>query len=108
MPIADVIKDLGIKKDLSISSFEGINWTHRKFENIEIYFLSNQSESEFNNIVDFRVDGLRPELWNAASGEITELSSLWCENNITSVPLKLRAGESTFVVFSKKGDGEKV
>ena len=108
MPIADVIKDLGIKKDLSISSFEGINWTHRKFENIEIYFLSNQSESEFNNIVDFRVDGLRPELWNAASGEITELSSFWCENNITSVPLKLRAGESTFVVFSKKGDGEKV
>lgn len=90
--IADV--DLATQKD-------SVLYIHRKTNEGEIYFLSNQSQQEISFAPSFRVKGKQPELWNAMNGTLSMLNS-FTQNAITTiVPLQLAPLESAFIVFRK-------
>ncbi|HAT76275.1 MAG TPA: hypothetical protein DCS19_05390, partial [Flavobacterium sp.] len=37
---------------------------------MEIYFLTNQSDQEINFSPSFRVNGMKPQLWDAMTGTV--------------------------------------
>lgn len=75
-------------------------WTHRSLPGMEIYFLTNQGNEELEIAPSFRVSGLRPQLWDALSGETRQLNDYTDDGGRTTVPLVLQKHESCFIVFT--------
>jgi len=75
-------------------------WTHRTMPGMEIYFITNQSEKEIDISPSFRVSGLKPQLWDAVTGEIRHLRDYSEANGRTVVPLKMEGHRSWFIVFT--------
>lgn len=71
---------------------------HRRLEKGELYFVSNRSNRPEQVTATFRVSGLKPELWNAASGTIAP-TAYRIEGGRTQVSLDLLPYDSVFVVF---------
>lgn len=76
-----------------------LNWIHRSAGNTEIYFVANQNAASVEARCHFRVKGSRPELWNPETGEISPLATYEETSDGISIPLRLEASESVFVVF---------
>ena len=98
IPLREALNTFDINKDVEVS--DDVLWTHREQEGLEIYFLTNQSGKEISVNPSFRVEGLKPQLWNAVTGEIKELSDYSVADGRTSIPLKMEVDRSWFVVFS--------
>lgn len=94
------LETLKVSKDVIINGNYPVLWTHRTMPGMEIYFLTNQSEEEVNFKPSFRVSGMKPQLWDAVTGEIRSLNEYSEENGRISVPIKMEAHRSWFVVFS--------
>ncbi len=95
---------LNIMPDCSIKSGIPVLYTHRtlKDKDVEIYFLTNQSDETIYVSPQFRVGhNMQPELWNAVTGAIRILPEFERKKKVISIPLKLEAHESLFVVFKK-------
>lgn len=91
----DFLIDKGTKDD--------INFIHRRTKDTDVYFISNAKKESIEIVGRFRVEGKKPELWNAETGEIKELA-VW-ENNddgTISIPLSLKSEQSLFVIFKEK------
>ena len=87
----------GLQRDAIVP--EEVAWTHRRGEEADLYFISNQQDKERTFTVSLRIAGKKPELWNPVTGEIDK-EIAWKEvYGRTEVLLTLAAGESTFVVF---------
>jgi len=99
VPFNNVLKDLGVDPDF-YTSMDSILFIHRSLNDGEIYFLSNQSSKKVDFEGSFRVKkGLKPELWNAVTGETRTLPNFKQLNNQTVVPLQLDSNGSAFIVF---------
>ena len=94
-----VFKMLQVDKDLDTGT-SPVLWTHRSMPGMEIYFITNQTENEINFRPSFRVTGLKPQLWDAITGEIRDLKDYSEVNGRTEVPLKMEGHRSWFVVFT--------
>jgi hypothetical protein len=99
--LEEVFKKLNILPDFR-SDTDNILFAHRTDGNREIYFISNQNPDCVRITSEFRVTGRAPELWNPVTGEIRILPVFEQQEGKISVPLKLDAYESTFIVFHKK------
>jgi hypothetical protein len=104
LDLKTTLETLHISKDVDFSSDLPVLWTHRTVPGMEIYFLTNQSEEEISFSPSFRVNGLKPQLWDAVSGDIRPLSDYKESNGRTSVPLKMQPLQSWFVVFTSSAD----
>ena len=98
--VNQALASLGVARDFDYDNAgpeRDVMFVHRRLADGEIYFLSNRSErpQEFDGV--FRISGKRPELWHADTGE-TEPVSYRMGNGLTTVPLRLGANESVFVV----------
>ncbi len=98
---------IGIEQDvyfpkLNRADSETIAWTHRKSNEEEIYFLSNQKEEKRSLEVSFRVSGKIPELYNPVTDKTTILSDWKIENGRTIIPIILEANESCFIIFKEE------
>lgn len=91
------IPDFGVTVDAPVL------YSHRDLGKTQIYFVTNQSDSTIIVTPKFRVGNMMPELWEAASGTIRLLPSYLSGEESTTVPLKLEAYESVFVVFRFTG-----
>ena len=100
MEISEALNLAEISKDLDLGSDLPVLWTHRTMPGMEIYFLTNQGDTAINIQPSFRVKGLKPQLWDAVTGEIRKLNKFTTDENGAIVPLKLESGQSWFVVFS--------
>ncbi|TDH27499.1 DNA-binding protein [Segetibacter sp. 3557_3] len=94
---------MGIAKDFIATQADtivtGLAWTHRFAPGVDIYFISNQdSVSKLVNL-SLRVSGRKPEIFDPVSGDIYEAGSWKIANGRTSLPVKLEANGSLFVVF---------
>ncbi|MFY0626843.1 MAG: hypothetical protein JXR07_11120 [Reichenbachiella sp.] len=98
LPIQEALDQFAIIKDVEVS--DEVLWTHRQSDDMEIYFLTNQSDNEISISPSFRVDGLKPQLWDAVTGEIKALSDYEVADGRTSIPLKMEVDRSWFVIFS--------
>ena len=79
-----------------------LNWIHRHVSDTEVYFVANEAAAAVEAKCNFRVKGLRPELSNPETGEIS-LAAAYEESAAgISLPLRLEASGSIFLVFRHK------
>ncbi len=88
--------------DCQLPENNTIHYGHRTLAHGEIYFIANQTSDNQQITPAFRVKGLQPELWEAATGTYRTLKAYAQNETSTSVPLKLAPYESVFIVFQKK------
>ena len=103
-PVKSVLAGLGVLPDFEAMELNGtdkLDYLHRREGVAEIYFLSNQAPEPVSFTGVFRVQGKRPELWDAVTGQIRVADQFQPTNNRTAVPLELPAYGSLFVVFRK-------
>ncbi|MDR1581679.1 MAG: glycoside hydrolase family 2 [Prevotellaceae bacterium] len=86
-----------------VATSPALQYTHRKDGNMDIYFITNQSDDRVQASPVFRVYGKQPELWDPVTGKHRLLPAFAQidENKTTAVPLQLEANESVFIVFRK-------
>jgi len=77
----------------------GIRIPHRRDGKTDLFFVTNPKEAPQAFTVSFRIDGRRPELWNAETGEIVWAPVWRQEDGRTEVDLRLGGIKSIFVVF---------
>jgi len=76
-----------------------LNWIHRQVGEAQVYFVANEAATAVEVKCDFRVKSLRPELWNPETGEVSSVA-VYEETAVgISIPLRLEASGSVFVVF---------
>jgi hypothetical protein len=80
-----------------------IAWNHRKLNDADVYFISNQKQQKRWVSVSLRVSGKKPEIWDPVSGRTKDIRSWDTAGNRTAFELTLNAGEALFVVFSREG-----
>ena len=102
MDLEEVFKIYGIEKDVDPGNEVPVLWTHRTLPGMEIYFITNQSDTTISFDPSFRVAGLSPQLWDPVYGEIRKLNDFSMKKAKTIVPLKMYALQSYFIVFTNQ------
>jgi hypothetical protein len=102
--LQSALNELEVLPDVSFRGNVPVLWIHRRLDETEIYFFTNQSDSVVDFRATFRTAGKQPELWDAANGSIRDLPAFSIDKRTTTVPLKLDSYESAFIVFRKKGN----
>lgn len=105
--LEELFTQIGWTADCKSENEAPILFGHRTMNKAEIYFLSNQSEERQKVVMQFRVKGMQPELWNPMHGTVRKLDEFSVNEDITSVPVTLEGFESAFIVFRKKGKPRK-
>lgn len=78
-------------------------YMHRRVENADLYFVSNQASRQRQEQCVFRTARRQPELWDAVTGEMRDLPDYaTTADGRTMIPLKFEPGQSLFVVFRKR------
>lgn len=95
------LKKLNIEPDFSFTGTSEIDYIHRTTDVGEIYFLRNEKAVAVKAQCGFRVKGMYPEIWDAATGAYARVSNYTEGEKGTSMDIELPAHGSTFVVFSK-------
>jgi len=96
------VNQLSIEPDLTTTKPHTLTYAHRRSPNFDIYFISNQSDHEFDGFVTCRVTGRAPELWDPLTGNIDTVLQYNSTSNNTLVRLTLEAHQSIFLVFRHK------
>jgi hypothetical protein len=96
---AALLHKLGVNPDFTASG--SIRYNHRSLADREIYFISNRTDHPVEDVCIFRDGTLNAELWDAVTGEIRPLFNLKKAATGISLPVKLDASQSFFVVFNK-------
>jgi len=100
----EVLQEMGLPPDLDVDDLN-IHWTHRRYGDFDIYFLSNQEDMDCQVDAVFRVAGKRPELWDPVTGGIRPLPE-FRQTDVMTVPLRFAPYQSYFVIF-RPGTGGK-
>jgi len=101
MSMEEAFAKIGCVPDCKLPEDLTIHYGHRTMVDGEIYFVTNQTGETKLITPEFRVKGLKPELWEATTGYRRDLPGFEQKENGTAVPLKLAPNESVFVVFRK-------
>lgn len=77
---------------------------HRDAGEVQIYFLTNQSNERIDFSAVFRTSGRIPEWWDPVTGSVRVLPEFSDDGRTTTVPMVLEPIQSGFVVF-RRPDG---
>ena len=100
--LSEVFARLKLAEDVNVSDDAPVLWTHRSTPEMDIYFITNQSDETIELSPVFRVyKNLKPQLWDAVSGEIRTFPDFDITKTGIKVPLKMEASQSWFIVFTK-------
>jgi len=103
MPVNEVLEIIQTPEAVRLEKDVPVLWKQRDLpDGRKIYFITNQSDKAINCNVAFRTTGFAPEWWNPVDGNLQSLMGYSIENGYTTVPLRLDALESGFVVFRDK------
>jgi hypothetical protein len=104
-PVKIVLIMAGIQPDLEYGKplDSGIDWIHRRSAEADIYFIVNSSDTPLETSVRFRVSGMEAEIWDPATGKISQAGYSF-KGNRTTVSLNLSGRQSAFIVFRKVTD----
>lgn len=95
-----IFAEQDIEPDFMYDGEAQIAFIHRKLEEGDIYFISNQQDKEVTINTSFRIGNCKNvEFWNPQTGEIIKVECT-IEGNRTTLKLHLDKLESVFVVFS--------
>ncbi len=96
-PLEGVLEKMRAPADFTSS--RKLNWIHRQVGDTQVYFVANERAVPVEASCHFRVKGLRPELWNPETGDISRLAVYEQTSSGISIPLRLEPSGSCFVVF---------
>lgn len=96
-PLEAILEKMNVPADFSAST--KLNWIHRRIANKEVYFVANKTTSAMETKCTFRVTGLSPELWDPETGKTSRIACYEETAAGISIPLRLEASGSVFVVF---------
>ncbi|GGD04166.1 glycosyl hydrolase [Hyunsoonleella pacifica] len=100
--LSEVFEKLKLAEDVNVSDDAPVLWIHRTTPEMDIYFITNQSDETIELSPVFRVrKDLKPQLWDAVSGEIRALPEFEITKTGVKIPLQLKAAQSWFIVFTK-------
>ena len=105
MTLEEAFKIISVVPDCKIDA-DSVRYTHRTVDGKEIYFLANLGNRSVDFAATFRVNGLKPELWDALTGTSRSLPVFEQKDGLTKVPLHLGVDGSAFIVFRSKGKPE--
>lgn len=106
LPLEELLGARGSETDVICKGSRPLAFAHRTLPNAEIYFLTVPDGRPVDLAeISFRTVGRKPEIWDAATGEIRAPKAWRVEGTRTVVSLSLAARESAFVVFAKSRTG---
>ena len=100
IPLSEVLDKLEIKKDVDLGGDYSVLWTHRADENMDIYFLTNQSDKKIVYQPSFRIKDKHPELWDPITGETRPLIDYEQKEDRIQIDIEMLPYQSWFVIFS--------
>lgn len=103
MTMQEAFDRIKVIPDAKITKSDSILFIHRKLDDGDVYFVSNQRTSEVKIDGTFRVSGKSPQLWNAMDGSVRDLPNYTDNGTSTTVPIELAPYESAFIVFKRNG-----
>lgn len=98
-----VLDGMGIKPDCFVEPAKPFAFIHRRLPGKEIYFVSNQSDQPQDVQPQFRVTGMKAEIWNPVTAERMRLD-VQDNGSLSTANLHLEGNESAFIVFSNEAD----
>jgi len=98
--LQETLTSLGIHPDFK-SAAVPLHYIHRRSNDADIYFISNQQNKSVKTQCTFRVTGKQPEIWDAVTGEVRNATAFEIADDRCSLPLKFAERGSLFVVFRK-------
>jgi hypothetical protein len=100
----DYLLSKGVAPDMEIpnNNVKNFDYIHYTINDMDVYFVCNQTEEEQTLEGVFRVEGRQPELWDPLSGEIRDAAAFLQLSGRTMVPLTLDPYGSVVVVFNKR------
>lgn len=100
----EALNMVGISKDVELNSDTKVLFTHRELNGMDIYFLTNQTDKALDIKPTFRIDGAKPQLWDAVTGEIRALPEFESKDGKTTLPLHFEKDQSWFIVFANSNN----
>lgn len=107
VPLAEVLSRLDAAPDV-VCADPSMLWTHRRGKDLDVYFLSNQSDQAREPEVAFRVGARIPEFWCPVTGEIRRIARFRTAGDFTHVKVPLGGHASLFVVFRERSRGDQI
>lgn len=98
----EIFRRLGVAADFGHSGTPAdtkLLYAHRRTDEADLYFVSNQGEAPVSAEVSFRVGAKQPELWSPDDGRITRPAVARASGDVLTMPLRLDGAGSVFVVF---------
>jgi len=102
MEMQKALNLIKVVPDCKLDTADHALFIHRKTTEGDHYFITNQSDKVLTINPEFRVSGKSPEFWEPTTGNTRDLPAYTIKGETTTVPLKLEAFESAFVIFRKK------
>lgn len=100
--ISSVLSSFDICEDFK-SSIPYLRYIHKKYRDIDYYFISNISDTIFSSDCRFRINNKQPYLWNPVTGETNKILTDESSSS-TTINLKFEPHQSYFIVFHGKAD----
>jgi hypothetical protein len=100
--LEEVFKNINYKPDVILNKDTSILWIHRALADMQIYFITNQTNNKISFNAGFRGTNMQPEWWNPIDGSVRALPEYQQSGTSITIPLTLEPYESGFVVFVKK------
>ncbi|MBT3201661.1 MAG: hypothetical protein HN350_17300 [Phycisphaerales bacterium] len=82
---------------------EPLAWIHRRTDDTDIFFVSNQSGKPVHTIAGFLAAGKEPEFFDAEQGAIRPAAGWTVKGKHVRLPLNLAPEKSVFIVFRNPG-----
>jgi alpha-L-rhamnosidase len=100
LSLDDVLERLKDPKDFVASGLldAAPAWVHRRTDDADLYYVSNQSDAPQHVDARFRVNGREAQVWRPMTGKVED-ASYNSQGGLTTVALELAERESVFVVF---------
>lgn len=99
--IDEVFRLTGNTPDVLFAGAEDVKFAHLTLDDMDVFFVSNQTERQADFVAQLRITGRQPELWTPIDGRVRVLRSFSQDANITSIPMRLAPNESVFLVFKE-------
>jgi hypothetical protein len=102
--IASVLSSIGDTPDCTFSGATAeadMLFVHRVVDGTHIYWVDSRGNGPQDVKIAFKVKGMKPELWDAVTGNIKDLSYT-TEGENTIVPLHFNEFDAYFIVFREQ------
>ena len=103
-PLGQVLARLGQQPDVRSQGTLQPLFTHRAMAGADVYFVMNPHQEDLQSAVAFRTLKRHAALWDPLSGQRVRIADGEVARNgaATTIPIRLKAGEALFVVFSSR------